>query len=735
MLEAGPVSVERGRKIVAQLASALKAIHNAGVIHSDIKPENIVVSSPGSSEERVTIIDFGIARLKSLSENGKIGRSTGYELPEHTDELSPAADLYAFALVIFEVFEGKRPSPRQATPVEMHSLVGRRAITAIRRALDPDPAKRFADVEEFSTQVCAPARRERQFPFVMAALSVSLCGVLFVAYGWYRENTRYWYAKPRPLVASPGNEFRPAFSPDGKWLFYAAGPLDQMDIYKKAVEGGEPVKVVADPASDDEPRVSPDGSRLAFIRLFADDESAVMVRNLDSERSETELGRATEFGSLTWSEDGRFVGASQFRDSAGGTTIRVVDTKTRQWRDLVTPAPETLGDDNPTASPNGRQLAFVRKWTQHSADIFVVEVDASLGLLGAPRRVTYEQERIDSLQWTPDGRDLVYVAGPLGNGSLWRVSAAGGKRASLLSDTLHFESIAIARDRWLLAYSVHLSNSNIWRLDLDNPTKGNIKRLVGETLNDEEATYSPDASMIAFASSSSGDEQIWTARGDGSALRQITHFDSPDGVSVLWTPDARGLIISVRSKALGERIYRASATGGGALTELMNGANATSFSRDGQFLYVCRRVEQERQLWKADYPHLKTFVRVVEGEARVGQESPDGTEVYFTRRSEKEGVWRKRLLDGTTTKVIESIYRRNLFVTGRHGLFYVARLPDSEEKAGIYFSPYGRADRKLLHVSEEEIFWGLDLSRDERFLLFSKFDVNNTDIMLIPAFR
>ena len=380
---------------------------------------------------------------------------------------------------------------------------------------------------------------------------------------WFADSQRpsaQIHSKPIPLVTTPGANYRPTFSPDGKWVYYVAGPENQLDIYKKPIGGGEPIPVVANPAMDDKPKVSPDGKTLAFIRGFPL-ENALILKALDGKGNERELGRALEFSSLSWAADGKRIAVAQSLGVAGVTLLRSVNIETLAWQDIISLDPQFSADDYPSVSPSGRQIAFVRKWSQGSNDLFVVDINSSLQAIAVPRRITDTRERIDALQWSPDGHDIVYLAGPIGNGSLWRVPASGGRRLAVLPDLNRFESIAISVKTAKLVYSIHLSDSDVWRLSLGRGNHHTLTRIVTGTYDDEEPRLSPDGLRIAFSSGRSGDEQIWVADADGGNPSQVTSFASPDAVSAIWTLDSNELIVSVRSKELGKRIFMASVKG------------------------------------------------------------------------------------------------------------------------------------------------------------------------------
>jgi len=106
----GALGPERTLDIVGQAAYALQAAHDAGVIHRDVKPGNLLVTPTGT----VKITDFGIARATNsvpLTQTGAIMGTAHYISPEQASSgsVTPASDIYSLGIVAYECLTGQRP--------------------------------------------------------------------------------------------------------------------------------------------------------------------------------------------------------------------------------------------------------------------------------------------------------------------------------------------------------------------------------------------------------------------------------------------------------------------------------------------------------------------------------------------------------------------------------------------------------------------------------------------------
>jgi len=158
----GPVPREEGIAIARQMAAGLAAIHKAGIIHRDIKPNNVMLDGAGS-DLHLCITDFGLARAleaeATVMDSGVFVIGTpGYIAPELRIGQAPsrASDLFAFGVVLHEAFTGEKPAPAKdgrsvvPSPKLNASNAPAACVELVKGCLDQNPEVRCEAFDQFA---------------------------------------------------------------------------------------------------------------------------------------------------------------------------------------------------------------------------------------------------------------------------------------------------------------------------------------------------------------------------------------------------------------------------------------------------------------------------------------------------------------------------------------------------------------------------------------------------------
>ncbi len=616
--------VDDALQIAREVADALSYAHGRGVVHRDVKPENILLESG-----HAVVADFGIARAISaaggeqLTETGLVVGTPAYMSPEQAAgdrDIDGRSDLYSLACVLFEMLAGQPPftGPTVESVVRQHVTAPPPPVTqfrpavpaavadALARALAKTPADRFNPVAQFTaaldrTGVAPPAPstfRPRALVVGLMVLTLVAAAGLIMA--------RLSRATPLPVVVrtmqvtrDPGLEVDPALSPDGAMVAYAAGPPTKMQILVRQVTGGRIISLTGDSAGNHRwPRWSPDGSRIAYQTDRGIDVIPALggqPRPVARLRDESAWvpGQGLLAG-FAWSPDGRYIA---YATGVVGEGIVIVPVDGGEPRRL-----DGVRYLHSLAwSPDGSRLACVSDNSEFvfgqayfgnegGSSIWIVPVDGS-----DPVRVTDDQSLNMSPQWSKDGRQLFWVSTRSGGRDIYRVrlnrTGTPAGTPDRLTTGADAHTISLSADDTRLAYSSFRTVSNIWSIPIPRSGPVSIREARPVTRGRqtiETVDVSRDGQWLVFDSDRNGNSDIYRLRVGEDEPTQLT-TDPAGDFSPEWSPDGR--YIAFHSLRHGNRDVFTMASDGSNLTQRTSSTAHeldAAWSPDGNALVVER---------------------------------------------------------------------------------------------------------------------------------------------------
>jgi serine/threonine protein kinase len=672
-VEKGALPLQEALKIAGQIAEALEAAHEKGVIHRDLKPANVKVTPEG----RVKVLDFGLAKafvgdgapdlsqlptlMATGTEEGRILGTPAYMSPEQArgNRVDKRTDIWAFGCVLYELLAGRRPFNGETIqdtiaavlehdpdPKALPASTPAKIRDLLRRCLQKDPQRRLHDAAdariEIEEALVAPAtgridsasgNATRWHPFLLWGGAFL---VLWIVAALVIKNFK-------PLSLAPGLPAAPALvtrsvftvpagdqltgslalSPDGSRLVYAARRSDVQELFLHSMDsfGAQPIPGTQ---GGDTPAFSPNGQWVAFLA------GSTLKKVRVTGGAATTLSQISLPGfdpTIAWGADDNIFFGSVILSrvpAIGGPAQEVINPD---------PAKSEVAATHPAFLPGAKGILY-------NGLVSVGNIPIKL----------YDPKTREQRELLPDGIGPRYV--PTGH---LVYSTATGTLMAVPFDLAKMEVTGAAvpvvegvmQTNWGADYSISDNGSLAY---LPGAASGPQTLLVWVDRKGKEqpipapasGTYlspriSPDGRRLALGATAGNQGQIWIYDFARETLTRLT-FGNVNGNSA-WTPDGKRLVFQMGTPL---NLFWQPSDGSGKAEQLSTSEYRQApgaWSPDGKMLaFVETNPKTDQDIWILHVADNKAepFIKTPFNEG-APQFSPDGR--WLAYASDESGRW------------------------------------------------------------------------------------------------
>jgi serine/threonine protein kinase/Tol biopolymer transport system component len=681
-LACGPMPFAEVLDIGAQAASALAAAHGAGIIHRDMKPENIMMRPDGL----LKVLDFGLARSVvrthpgrsseagnlSITRPGFVIGTAKYMSPEQARgmPLDERSDIFSLGIVLYEIASGIPPfRGRTSSDIVAAILaqdpqpisdrmpdVPRRFEAVLRKCLEKDPGKRYGSAQDLRLDLerllHAIEKPTEDTPAPQALLKTRDKAARRLAFGMPRWNLwpwavagmvaaalalAGWWISPRgqrvtaisaesdvmTRMITQGTVADTAISPHGDFVAYFLDEPGGQSLWLRKIAGSQERRILApEPGGHTGLAFSSSGKHVTWLRSAGD--GGFALYRMPVEGGTAVLLRNGLNSAVAFSPDGDQYGYFQIDPIQRESALMVANTHGTGVRTIaVRERPRYFSRYGLAWSPDRRYIACFEgdasSYTEHAFHLTEIRVAD-----GKERRLgTRDWLWAGSMTWPAPGIILASATTRLDDAyQIWSVSVPDGAVSKVTNDLSNYSRIGASEGAQTIIAIQTQSSVDQWALPGGAADRA-VRITSGDVRGFNSLAWTPDG-RIVYSALAGDYRNIWMVGPSGENLRQLTS-GAGDKAEVNVTPDGKYILYhSVGS------IWRMNLDGSHPL-ELTHGPDDVhpDASSDSRFVFYasfrdwCPGIAGKPTLWRVPI-NGGDPVRISEIAASVPRVSPDG---------------------------------------------------------------------------------------------------------------
>lgn len=564
--------VDDALTMAIQIGEALHEAHSKGIVHRDVKADNIMLTSKG----QIKVMDFGLAKLKGSLKLTRTSSTVGtlaYMAPEQIQggEVDHRSDIFSFGVLLFEMLTGKFPFRGEHEAALLYSIVNEEPEAIVKRipdaspalqqvfekAFEKDPEMRYHSIDDMvvdlrrilkqSSKVNRPAysgeykkietdkhpttspERSAEAKSLSSKMRLIIYGGAGIAVIILSMLTYTVFLNPDPVpfsstninrITSTGKIYSAAVSPDGRYVSYTQLDKGKYSLWVKQL------------ATSSNIQIKPPQKAPLADPVFSNDGNFIYFRMADDVTTDESLFKIPVLGGnsvkilsdvqspISISPDGKKFAFRRVYPSSGNFALVIASIDGSTQKDLIAYKGDLWINGDPSWSPDGAMIATsLGSWEggYHSRLIGVDVATANMQYFSTQR-----WDAIDKVLWLSDGKGLVVEGLNINTmlSQIYFVRYPSGEVTKITNDLNSYYSTSLTTDYRTLCTVLNEQEQYLYFVP-----KGDMYKSTKITTLRNDGAYGLDVSAnneVFYSSRQGGSFDIWMSSITGENQKQIT---------------------------------------------------------------------------------------------------------------------------------------------------------------------------------------------------------------------